>query len=283
MKRFLSSVLVITLFLSCAVFNASAVTSSVNVRIEGADNNIFSGVVELELTDKSTVADVLAYLDEVSRDITITGIEDGYITEINGEKAGAFGGWDGWYYAVNGAVPDVGMSSCTVCQGDNIVIYYGDYPCQYPRIDIDRFYKGILKFESYDTVYDDDWNPTSSWTPITDALVTVGDSVYTTDENGVIYADTSKLFGSTTVQIEKKSPSGAPAVCRFEEDYSFVYHDINIDGKINIKDGASLQKHFACITALSEKSLSVADVDGDGDITITDVTALQKMIAEVSF
>lgn len=282
MKRIFSIVTVLAVLFGCITFTVKAESdSSVFVRIEGADKTLYSDKVVFSLTASTTVADVLAYLDESSEDISISGLSDGYISEINGEKAAAFGGWDGWFYAVNGSVPDVGVAGYTVSEGDNIVIYYGDYPCQYPRIDVRQFYKGVLKFESYDTVYDAEWNPTSAWAPIVGAAVTVGDSVCITDEQGMIYADTSKLFGPVTIQIEKKSPSGAPAVCRFEQDYSLMFNDINIDGSININDATALQKHFAAITALDEKSLSVADVNSDGDINILDVTALQKIIAEL--
>jgi hypothetical protein len=283
MKHFLSIVTVFAIILSCVAFTVNAQsTSSVSLRIEGAEQNIFNGNVDIELTDKTTVADVLTYFDANNDDVTITGADNGYVSAVNNEVAGTFGGWDGWYYAVNGSIPDVGIGSYTVSEGDSIVLYYGDYPCQYPRININQFYKGILKFESYDTTYDENWNATSAWAPIVGATVTVGDSTYTTDENGCVYADTSKLFGSTKVQIEKKSSTGAPAVCRFESNYTFMYNDINKDGTININDATELQKHLVAMKNLDDESLSVADVNNDGDIDILDVTTIQKMIAEVA-
>lgn len=55
--------------------------------------------------------------------------------------------------------------------------------------------------------------------------------------------------------------------------------DVNLDGKINIKDATALQKHLAKLQTLSDKSLSVSDTNKDGRITIADATAIQKKIA----
>lgn len=282
MKKLFSLVTVLAIMLGCMTFNVYAQSNaSVSVRIEGAEQTLFNGVVEMALTEESKVSDVLVYLDKQSEDITITGAESGYITKVNDEESGKFGGWDGWYYAVNDTVPDVGMKDFNISDGDSIVLYYGDYPCQYPRISTTQFYKGILKFESYDTSYDENWNPTYAWMPITGATVTVGDSTYTTDENGKIYADTTKLFGSTKIQIEKKSTSGAPAVCRLANDFSLMYNDVNMDGQININDATAIQKHIACIEFLDTESLSVSDVNNDGCIDLCDVSSIQKIIVEV--
>ncbi len=282
MKKLFSLVTVLAIILSCMTLNVYAQSNaSVSVRIEGAEQTLFNGVVEMALTEETKVSDVLLYLDKQSEDITITGADSGFVSKVNEDAGGKFGGWDGWYYAVNGTVPEVGIGSYNISDGDSIVLYYGDYPCQYPRISTTQFYKGILKFESYDTTYDENWNPTYAWTPITGATITVGDSTYTTDENGKIYADTTKLFGSTKIQIEKKSTSGAPAVCRLANDFSLMYNDVNKDGKININDATAIQKHIAYIEFLDEESLSVSDLNNDGSIDIRDVSSIQKIIAEV--
>ena len=52
----------------------------------------------------------------------------GKITDVNGEKAGKFGGWDGWQYIVNSVSPNVGVGDYTLSDNDTVVLYYGDYP-----------------------------------------------------------------------------------------------------------------------------------------------------------
>lgn len=281
MKKLLTILTVFAVILSCMTFTANAESdSSIRLRIEGVNKNLYYDIVNLNISETTTVSDVLRYADEQSEQITISGIDKGFITDINGETMGQFGGYDGWYYTVNDVAPEVGIDGYTVSNGDSIVLYYGDYPCQYPRVNINQFYKGVLKFESYDTTYDENWNPSYEWMPIAGATVTLGDSTYTTDETGKIYADTTKLFGLTKIQIEKKSESGAPAVCRFEDDYCIMYNDVNKDGQINVNDATAIQKHLADIIILDEESLSVSDLNNDGDIDIRDVTAIQRMILE---
>ncbi len=55
--------------------------------------------------------------------------------------------------------------------------------------------------------------------------------------------------------------------------------DVNLDGKLNVKDATAVQKHLASIAVLDEKGLTVADFNGDGKINIKDATAIQKKIA----
>ncbi len=60
---------------------------------------------------------------------------------------------------------------------------------------------------------------------------------------------------------------------------SYPIGDANKDGKVNIKDATSIQKHIASIEILSEDALVLADADGDGTVNIKDATAIQKFVA----
>lgn len=60
---------------------------------------------------------------------------------------------------------------------------------------------------------------------------------------------------------------------------NLLFGDVNLDGKVNIKDATTLQKHLAKMTVLEEKNLSVSDTNRDGRVTIADVTTIQKKIA----
>lgn len=60
--------------------------------------------------------------------ITQVGAETGYIRSItkNGVTLAEFtqGPNSGWLYKVNGELPNVGVTTCTLCAGDSIVLYY---------------------------------------------------------------------------------------------------------------------------------------------------------------
>lgn len=57
--------------------------------------------------------------------------------------------------------------------------------------------------------------------------------------------------------------------------------DVNLDGKINIKDATAIQKHIAKLADLDDNNLKVADVNGDGKVNIKDATEIQKYIANI--
>ena len=232
MKKFISVVLAALMLVSAFAISVSAEAGNVSVRIEGAQKNIFEGEVSLDITDETTVADVLTALVAEDDTIKITGIDTGYITEINGEKADQFSKpddyiYDGWQYAVNGEAPSVGISGMNVAEGDEIVLFYGDYPSQVPVMDTDKLEQGVLTFESYDYVngYMDDesgeWISEYDWCPVVGATVTLNTDSYTTDENGAISFDLSKYEEFVTVQISRISVNGAPNVCGFGSDFGF--------------------------------------------------------------
>ena len=56
--------------------------------------------------------------------------------------------------------------------------------------------------------------------------------------------------------------------------------DTNLDGAINISDVTALQRHLADLTTLTDSELAAADANGDGEINIVDATHLQKYLAE---
>lgn len=56
--------------------------------------------------------------------------------------------------------------------------------------------------------------------------------------------------------------------------------DVNLDGTINISDVTALQRHLADLTTLTDSELAAADANGDGVVDINDATHLQKYLAE---
>lgn len=209
----------------CSVAVSAASEMSITFRVEGPDSNLYYDTISVPYSESLTAAQALNHLDEVTDDLTFKGVSDGYISAVNDISAGRFGGWDGWYFAVNDVAPDVGIGDYTLSDNDSVVLYYGGYPCSIPIVDTSKLDSdGIIKFTSNDTEYDADWNPTKVVNNIKDAAVTVNGTKYNTDDNGEIKIPADKLETVMSVQIEKKDSSGAPAVLRLAPDYTVSYN-----------------------------------------------------------
>ena len=286
---------IISVSLSALLMSATAATAfatetndiKVSLRIEGADSCILYS--SYEISAGSTASDLIQYADSLSDDVTVTGAEDGYITDVNGESAGKFGGWDGWNYSVNAVAPSVGVNDYTLEDNDTVVLYYGDYPCYIPQADTSALSSdGKLTFTAQSTEYDDNWNPIVSTVPLVGMTVYFDGKEYTTDSDGSVVIDEDQLtFGRHSVQVEKKNENGAPAVCRFASDYTVfadtrVFGDANLDGNVDINDVTYIQLYLSGNEILTDEQIRIADVDKNGTVDINDVTALQTYISGTS-
>ena len=171
------------------------------LRIEGNNENLYYG--EVEFAEGANLRDALVAFDEAEDKITLTGAAEDYITAVNGETAGKFGGWDGWCVMVNGAATATANSGVLLADGDEVVLYYGDpwgvgMACPTASIK-----DGKIVFE--DAVSG----------AVADMKVKLGDKEYTTDENGAIEGVEA---GEYTVQIEKFAENGLSLVLRFAPD-----------------------------------------------------------------
>ncbi len=200
--------------------------ATITLRVEGVHGNLYYETVAI--TAGETLQAALLDADQKSDALTITGVESGYITEVNGEAAGAFGGWDGWLYRVNDMEPTVGVDGFQLSDGDSVVLYYSDAygaGMQYPVADCSRLADGVLRFTSTDVTYDADYKPQTSVNPVADATVTWtyagGTASYKTDGNGCILLDPAQMApGKHGMQISKATDAGLPLVLRFAPDYA---------------------------------------------------------------
>lgn len=213
---------IVSVMMSMFAIAASADSDyKITFRVESPNENLYFDTVSVPSDGSLTAAEALQYLDEKSDDLEFTGADTGYISAVNGIAAGKFGGWDGWYYAVNNEAPSVGISDFSLSNGDSLVLYYGGYPCQIPNVDTSKLDSdGIIKFTSNDTEYDENWNPSVVVNGVADATVTVNSDEYTTNSDGEITIPSGKLESTMTLQIEKKDSTGAPAVLRLEPSYT---------------------------------------------------------------
>lgn len=285
-QKLISAFLAVLLVFAMTVtaFAAEDDSITVTLRIEGPDNCILYN--NYEITADSTAADLILYADELDDTLTVSGADEGYIYEVNGIYGGTFGGWDGWYYCVNGKAPDFAVTDYTLSDGDSVVLYYGAYPCLIPEIDTTNLSSnGVITFTALQTDYDENWNPIYSTVPVADMTVIFDNSIYTTDENGEItVSEEERTIGLHYVQISKTDESGAPAVLRFAEDFTveiaqYGKGDVNLDGIIDITDVTYIQLYLASSISLNDTQLENANVDGADILDINDATYLQRAIA----
>lgn len=250
-------------------------TMSITLRIEGIEKNQFYATEDVPYTGSLTVAQALTYIDSKEDSIKITGADTAYITDINGETAGKFGGWDGWLYKVNGTDSAVGIDSMELSDGDSILLYYGDpygAGMQFPVADTSDLKNGVIKFTSEDTTYDKDGNATVKTNPVVGATVTWmdGDSKteYVTDKKGVVTIASDLLNeGAHAVQITKTGDAKLPLVLRFAPDYTITVGKADgTDSSAQTSDSQKAETH--------EDNTASGSADADNSIlVIADTTA----------
>lgn len=227
----------------------------VTLRIEGINGNLYYGEIDISNLTDPTAADVIAKADADSDDLTVTGLEAGYITSVNSDGSGLTQtGWDGWLFRLNMVSPTVGLDACTVSAGDHLVLYYSDEfvsGMQFPTVNTDGIANGVLIFT--DTTGE-------NAVPIEGMSVTWGyadtTAEYTTDADGKITIDASQLTaGDHTVSVSRMQ-DGVPTVLRLAPDYKITIH--------------GSEDTTAAETVASTVSETVADTVAD---TMVDTTA----------
>lgn len=213
-------VMLLTSVMSVAGENVES-SIEVTLRIEGIEENLYCGTLRAEMTGGQalTVADILQLADDRDETLTITGIDTGYITAVNGDGSGlTTTAWDGWMVRINGVGLNVGISQATVANGDSIIIYYSDEyvsGMQFPSANTDRLSEGIITFTD---------NLSGQATAVSGMTVIwhygSQSSTYTTDNDGKITISTEELtVGDHIVEISRMA-DGVPTVLRFEPNYT---------------------------------------------------------------
>lgn len=277
---------------SISAFADNEKQMSVTVRIEGISKNLYYNTVDIPYTGENlTVQNALMYVDQQSDDITITGVENGWITAVNDEKQASFGGWDGWLYTVNGVSPTDTVNDHMLSDGDSVVLYYGDpygVGMQYPEIDTSKITDGILTFTSKDTSYDADYNPTVVTNPVKDAKVELGTEdgsvSYTTDENGSINIDDKYLTeGNHSISISKVSENGLPLVLRFAPDRTVAFPSKPQEPSSESSESSNESSKPESISQESTKPSESSTVSQNGKVPSTgDSSALTVVILTAS-
>ena len=88
-----------------------------------------------------------------------------------------------------------------------------------------------------------------------------------------------KLNGENA-EVIKYSNSSIGVYRTFICRSSAMIGDTNLDGRITISDVTAIQRHIAELDIFTDEQIALADTNGDGVINITDATHLQKYLAE---
>lgn len=78
----------------------------------------------------------------------------------------------------------------------------------------------------------------------------------------------------TSAPADNTKPTEAP-------DKTHPIGDVNLDGKLNIRDATLIQKYLAKMVEFNETVLNLADIDLNGKVNIKDATYIQKKIANI--
>lgn len=255
MKRALI-LLAAALLLVCLALPSFAAEPSltVDLRIEGKDKNLFCGKITTNQPANYNVINILKLADQQSDSLFVSGLDFGYITEINGVKTGQTEGKkDGYTVTVNGVyVPFEEIESYQLKNNDSIIVYYADNYGKdiiIPMIDQKKLDEGYIKF-FYEKLSED--GKSSTTLPIVGANVTwyCGDAPfnYLTDSKGGIQIEKNALTsGSHRLSIELDDENNTPMLLRLPPDFAL---------DVPVEIGDSFKLYIYAVLAIVSLTLS---------------------------
>lgn len=220
---FLCLASLLSLFL---ILPAAAAGRTVTVRIEGAEDTLYFEQITIPSVKSVSVLEVLQTIDRADNGITLSGIDVGYISAVNGEVAGRTEqGWDGFGVRLDGKRLSYDrLASSFVTVNSEIVVYYADEfgaGLLVPMMADEDLSNGILRFFAEVPREEGDY----SVEPVVGATVRwyCGDAfaAYTTDQNGEIRIEKALLLsGDHRVWIDLRNEEGVPLLLRFAPDFT---------------------------------------------------------------
>ena len=183
---------------------------------------------------------------------------------------------------------------CVSADGSQNTSNYDDYGATIRHLDTPV----VTKLESTSKGNRITWNPVggnskyrvyvksrNSWKALGDTYDTT--FIHSSEVEGTIYAQLGTEYTYTvaclsyvgkTVTSAYNTEGWSITFTGGEPEYSVG--DTNCDGSISISDVTEIQRHLAELIHLSDEQLDLADTDGDGKVDIGDATHLQKYLAE---
>ena len=115
-----------------------------------------------------------------------------------------------------------------------------------------------------------------SWIVLPQSIDSIGDLALGYYLDGEAQADAAFLvIGGSAAQSYAENNG-----LMYREALPYSTGDVNLDGKINIRDVAAIARHAAYFMQLTGEQYFAADTDGNGVVDINDATHLQRYLAE---
>lgn len=231
MKKTIALVLALLLMSSaCTAFaadelfviapNPMAKPNTLDIQIIAPEGQLVWTTAPIEAED--TVLNVVQRVlkeREISCTVEESPYGGNYITELKGWAEGAYGGYEGWLYYMDGVSPMVGIGSYVPQGGELVQVIYADFDLLVPVVEAEKDHKGVvtLTVSADVTTYDENGVATVTREPVAGATLTVNGKAYVTDEQGKARPEER---GVVTLQVEKKDELGLPALLPFAPGYT---------------------------------------------------------------
>ena len=100
------------------------------------------------------------------------------------------------------------------------------------------------------------------------------------DDNTITYGSGKYYIGALAEGVDEDALQKAEYHHIGSESTDMLIGDTDLDGNITISDVTAIQRHIAELDIFTDEQIALADTNGDGVINITDATHLQKYLAE---
>src|SRR6056297_284761 len=258
-SRFLSFLIIIAMLLGMVpnvgmvtAYGVPAPSQTIDVRVEGPDGKMYETSVSvtdetngLELLESAIGAEnVLGYTSGYG--YFLTGIVDGEGTSISGLAGEEWSTSWGVYEKRGGEIDSsaTGLDGVSLGGLEELLVHYKAYDSItyadltfIPRVSARQ--SGLeltITVNKEVASYDENWNLVTSEEPMAGAVVKIGDTEYTTDENGVVTPDLA--FGSYEAFVYKEGDN-YPQLVRssFDFEYANPWNGDSIDVRVEGPDG----------------------------------------------
>lgn len=224
MKKYISFLLSLLLLLGLTACSGKDKSTgpTVSIRVEGISENLAYHAA-YPLTEEFSALDlVCSLLDEL--DIPYD-TDSGYLTSVGHDNAGAFGGWDGFVFFLNGEESPTSPENVLPKEGDSLLFCYADLsgepPTLLPRIEASRGADGLVTLTvSGGRLTFQGETPVMEYSPVAEAELTINEVLYYTDAQGQLTLDSAlSKQDKLSVQVEHYTEDGRPLLIRLEPGF----------------------------------------------------------------
>lgn len=286
MKKILSTIVTILMFVTfflggMTTFVKAAgvqVPVTCTVRVEGLNGTITKG----SASGDNALEILKSVLDtnKITYQTKVTSFGSTYVSSINNLMEKHFNGMDGWMFydksSTKIVTPDLGMDSYKPQNGDELVVYYTNTTGETPFVNSVIFNPQMMKpnqaftmnFNWKHDLYDSNWKPIPTSSPIAKANVTIDNQNYITDDYGLITIPKGLSLGTHTYKISKYNTNPVTPASVVTDIGTFT-----IDGKV-APELNYLDSNYESQFDIVDNSKITKDINGDISTTSVNLSKL---------